>query len=387
MKQLENISPQQLNSLNIYYGNLDSLIINFITPLMKEFSPDVEFWFWERSCIGGKHLKVRWLKNSETDDIIRQKIIDSFTDYQKKYPSQAKSAYNDAATRRLIESEKRYVSEEELEFRQNCVVTLPYERKADEDATEELLTVLHNFLDDTREFCTKIIMSEADSKMVCLSLMAVFAMEQFGSLESGSIVFRAHWDNYENWFKPEILPEKIKQHYQLNKSEFHKIVQNIIDQHKSNELLINPLYNEWINILRRYRWLVFNMQKEEVVFMPSATTPEGVIATLDHLNKQNTDSRSEKFLRHLYSEPNYLGSLSTNKNLQMTRIMVNLTYHVFSNLGISAFQRMSFCYFLHRSVEEILGIDILDLLDEEMRKLLSVDSFNSKLELSKEDIS
>lgn len=160
-----------------------------------------------------------------------------------------------------------------------------------------------------------------------------------------------------------------------------------MDQHQNNELIKNPLYAEWINILRRCRYLVFFKQEEDVVFMPSATTPEGVVATLDHLKEQNTNSRSEKFLRHLYSEPDYLGSLSTNKNLQMTRVMVNLTYHVFSNLGISAFQRMSYCYFLHRSVEEILDIDILDLLDEKMREFLTIDSPDKNSEFSEMDIS
>lgn len=387
MKQLRNINSEQLNSLNIYYGNLDNLIINFITPLMDTFAQSPEFWFWERSCIGGKHLKVRFLKKTEADLAIEETILHAFTEFQTKNPSKTKPVYNEAATIRLIECEKRYVSEEELKIKHDCAVSMPYERKADEDATEELLEIMHNFLADTREFCTKIISSDIDRKLICLRLMAVFAVEQFGSLENGSIMFRAHWDNYENWFKPEHLPLKIKEHYRLNKPALHKVVQEIMDQHTNNELIKNPLYVEWINILRTYRFLVYQRQKEDIVFMPGATTPEGVVATLNHLNEQKTDTRSEKFLRHLYSEPNYLGSLSTNKNLQMTRIMANLSYHVFSNLGISAFQRMSFCYFLHRSVEDILGIDILDLLDEKMKTSLNLGMYNGNSGLDAVDIS
>ena len=361
----------QLNSLNIYYGDLDKLIIRCVTPVMDSLASDVRLWFWERGCIGGKHLKVRWLEKPETEAVGKKKIMQAVSGFLAKNPSRNTVNYHPSAVRRLIETEKRNVTKDELEQKKDCAVSLPYERRADEDASEELIEILHTFLSDTREFCTDIISSETDRKLLGLHLMAVFAIEQFGSLENGCITFRAHWDNYENWFKPSVLPEKIKQHYQTNKQSFHKIVNEIITLQRNDELDSNPVFAEWIKIIKKYRRIVHLKQEESVVFMPGATTPEGVIATSNYLNEQETRSRSEQFLRRLYSEPNYLGNLSANKGLQMTRIMVNLIYHVISNLGISAFERMSYCYFLHRSVEEILDIDILDKLDEQMKNFLT----------------
>ena len=71
----------------------------------------------------------------------------------------------------------------------------------------------------------------------------------------------------------------------------------------------------------------------------------------------------------------------------MTRVMVNLIYHVISNLGISAFERMSFCYFLHRSVEEILDIDIIDKLDEQMKNYLAQKQPPNEAQFGVEDLS
>jgi len=297
--------------------------------------------------------------------------LETVSEFLLKNPSKNSVVYNSSAVKRLIETEKRNVSEEEIEQKTDCVVEMPYERKADEDASEELLDLLHGFLNDSRKLCTGIISSGVDLNLTGLWLTGIFAIEQFGSLEAGCITFRAHWDNYENWFKPSVLPERIKQHYESNKTEFHKIVKEIMEQGKTGELLYNPIYAEWIGIIQRYRVLIVAKQDEGVVFMPGATTPQGVIDTNNYLNQQDTQSRSEQFLRRLYSEPDYLGSLGVSRDLQETRIMVNLVYHVISNLGISAYQRMAYCYFLHRSVEEVLNIDILDKLDEQMKTYLS----------------
>jgi hypothetical protein len=377
----------KLNSLNIYYGNLDKLITECVTPAMDSLSSEIRLWFWERACIGGKHLKVRWREKSENRPVVGEKLIRVFSEFQSKNPSRLSAVYHPSAVQRLIETEKRNVTQDELEQKTDCAVSMPYERQPDDDASDELIEILHCFLNDTREFCTKIILSEADRKLLGLQLIAVFAIEQFGDLENGCITFRAHWDNYENWFKPSILPERIKEHYASNKAEFHKIVNEIMTLHQNGELDSNPVYAEWIRILRKYRLLVHRKQEEFVVFVPNPTTPQGVIATSNYLNEQNTDSRSEEFLRRLYSEPDYLGSLSVNKGLQMTRVMVNLIYHVISNLGISAFQRMSFCYFLHRSVEEILDIDIIDKLDEQMKNYLAQKQPLSEAQFGAEDLS
>jgi hypothetical protein len=362
---------KQLTSISIYYDNLNKLITECVTPAMDSLADDINFWFWERSCIGGKHLKVRWREQSDDYSTVKDKLSEIVSEFLLKNPSKNSVVYNSSAVKRLVETEKRSVSEEELEHKIDCVVETPYERKADEDASEELLDILHKFLSDTRKLCTDIISSGIDRNLTGLWLTGIFAIEQFGSLEAGCITFRAHWDNYENWFKPSVLPERIKQHYESNKPAFHKIVKEIMEQGKTGEVLHNPVYAEWVEIIQKYRVLIVAKQNEGVVFMPASTTPQGVIDTSNYLNEQDTQSRSEEFLRRLYSEPNYLGSLSVSKDLQETRIMVNLVYHVISNLGVSAYQRMAYCYFLHRSVEEVLNIDILDKLDEQMKSYLS----------------
>jgi Lantibiotic biosynthesis dehydratase C-term len=378
---------RKINSINIYYGNLNKLLLECVNPTMETILSKTHLWFWERSAIGGKHLKLRWVADSERDFHVKKTLTEQISKFQAEYPSISEVNYKHSAVKRIAETEKRNIPADDFQYKVDCLVEKPYERLPDDDMSDELIEILHEFLSDTRSLCNKIIESGIDQKFLGLQLLAVFSFAQFGSLQSGCITFRAHWDNYENWFKPDILPKRIKEHYQANKTELHKIIQVLMRQNKAGKLLENELFSDWIKIINKYNIIVSQKQTDNIVFIPNATTVEGVIATSNYLNEQNTQSRSETFLRRLYSKPDYLGNLSVNKGLQLTRIMVNLVYHLISNIGISAFQRMSYCYFLHRSVEEILNIDLLDNLDEQMNRVLGENIGIAESEFVTQDLS
>ena len=233
--------------------NLDKLITECVTPAMDSLSSEIRFWFWERALHRRETSESQMARKIRKASGRRRETHSDFLRISVKKSESNTADYHPSAVKRLVETEKRNVTEDELEQKTDCAISMPYERRPDDDASAELIEILHYFLNDTREFCTKIILSEADRKLLGLQLMAVFAIEQFGGLENGCITFRAHWDNYENWFKPSVLPEKIKQHYASNKAEFHKIINEIILQNENGELDANPVYAEWIRILRKYR--------------------------------------------------------------------------------------------------------------------------------------
>ena len=360
-----------IKNINIYYSDLNRLITDCVSPEMEKRSSDISWWFWERGCIGGKHLKVRWLPCTDASIDMETDLLKNFQAYIIRHPSDSPSSYNAEAGKKLAKTENRLVSEDELKFRIDYAVSHPYTRTADENSSDDTIDLLHYFLADTREFCERNMSSKNGEQMLfVMQLMVVFAVEQFGNIAEGCITFRAHWDNYELWFKPEILAQRIKQHYEANKPQIQEVINDILERHRQGDLEKDARFVEWLEIIRKYRVLVYQKYLAGVTLISDPINEDDVIQTSILLGNDESDSRAKHFLSKLFNQTNYLGGVANNPGLQLTRITVNLIYHLFTNLGLSSFQRMSCTYFVHRSVEDIFDIDLVDVLDEHMKKAL-----------------
>ena len=144
----------------------------------------------------------------------------------------------------------------------------------------------------------------------------------------------------------------------------------MLDLHERNEIETDANFAAWIAILRKNRKMVYEHQRAGVKLISQPINQEDVLHTNSILQNDGLEGRSKEFLERLYRQPEYLGRLAEIQGLQVTRITINLIYHMFSNLGISFFERMSCSYFVHRSVEEILNIDLADSLDVHMKKVI-----------------
>jgi hypothetical protein len=360
----------KIKSANIYYTDLDKLILQCVTPEMENLSSNFDLWFWERGCIGGKHLKVRWVEKKDANNI--QKVFfGNVRKFLKQNPSvDSRNSYKIEAGKKLAKTERRKVSESELVYRVNEIKSFSYKRTYDIDSSEITIDILHNFLHDSRQLCTQFLSNKPNKVSLVMSLMLIFAIEQFDNVEEGCIGFRAHWDNYEHWFKPAILSQRIKQHYEANKSAIHQVVKHILEIHENQEILKNHEFVKWISILRKYRMMVYKHQLAGNTLISKPINEKGVVETSLLLKDDGKNGRSKQFLEKLYKQTNYLGNLAELQGLQMTRITINLIYHMFSNLGVSSFERMSCSYFVHRSVEELLDIDLANVLEKHMKKAI-----------------
>lgn len=368
----------KIKSVNIYYADLDKLILECVTPEMTKRASNLDLWFWERGCIGGRHLKVRWIEKEDSTDI-KTSLFRNVNKFLKANPSpDSAEKYNSAAGRKLARTERREISESQFTYKIDKIRSYPYERKFDIDSSEEAVEILHQFLHDSRGLCTEFLSSKLNKTSLVMSLMLIFALEQFDNIEEGCIGFRAHWDNYEHWFKPPALAQRIKQHYESNKPAIQKVVKNILELHERNEIETDAKFAAWISILRKNRMMVYKHQLAGVKLISQPINQEDVINTNSMLENDGLEGRSKHFLERLYKQPEYLGRLGEIQGLQMTRITINLIYHMFSNLGISFFERMSCSYFVHRSVEDLLKIDLADVLDTHMKKVIG-DKFISTI--------
>lgn len=360
-----------IKNINIYYGDLNRLITDCVTPEMEKRSSQISSWFWERGCIGGRHLKVRWIPRTDMLIDIETDLLKNFQDYILCHPSNPPLTYNLEAGKKLAKTEHRLVSEDELKFRLDCAVSEPYTRTFDENSSDDTIDLLHYFLADTREFCTRNMPSENGQKVLfVMQLMVVFAVVQFDNVAEGCITFRAHWDNYELFFKPQTLAQRIKQHYKTNRHQINEIVGDILERYEKGALENDPEFVEWMEIVKKYRNIVYQKYLAGVTLISQPINEDDVIGTSDLLSNVESESRAKHFLSRLFDQTNYLGGLVNNPGLQITRITVNLMYHLFTNLGLSSFQRMSCTYFVLRSVEDIFNIDLADVLNEHMKKVL-----------------
>ena len=353
---------------NVYYTDIDRLILNCVHPVLERCRGTLDLCFWERHFAGGPHLRVRMRGSAEATAGVGRELIQEAQSFFLAFPSQRSPEYSHELTRRLLALEGEEVQDEDLLYRVDQILERPYDRLHHRLASDEAAGVLESFLHDSEELAVAILSSDSPKMETMLRLYFLEALFVSGSLVRGSVSFKSHWEGFGAVSATRDLNERIEKSYTKNRESIKETMLEVQEEY-DNTTPPNPLLSDWLALLDRYRERAASILEAGIHLTHQPSTAEEVRQSWEHLSPRMV--RESSFVNAIYKDARFMASAQFEPRLLIPRVLTNLLYSMASLVGLRPLDRMVLCYYAHRAVEEHFGCDLTDVLRETIEQVVN----------------
>ena len=342
-----------IRSINIYYSDIDKLILEFAVPCLRHWSPRLHRTFFERRCLEGRNLRIR-LESDDEGTLAEActAIEHQARHYLKQHPSATLPSLSSDAAAKLAEIERAPHFEPGQQF-SNQVFLADYERESPRDGSPELLDLLHTFLDKSSRLAA-LALQTPEQKFERFLEVVFLSTFLFGETPAeGAVTYHAHWAVLAHWFEPRALIRHIVDSYPQRREHCRRIFHRVRNDRQ------NPFLSNTAAAINEAIRTAHGNAQNLAGSIEYAATVDTLKSTYQLLDK---DGEGFPFLDTLYADGRYLADVTFNPAVQVTRLTVNLLYHFAAQLGLRAVDRFAACYYVQQTIAEESGANYQAIL-------------------------
>jgi hypothetical protein len=356
-------------SYHIYYSDVDQLLINCVHPFLRRAVDQLERWPWRRHYAGGPHLRVALRASAPIAQRIGEELEAHANSFISANPSSDLPRYSPERAANLLQDEGEIASPEELVYRNNVVVERPYRRDRYVYASEEAAVLSEDFRHDVAELAVSIIVDAGGKTEAMLRLFFLLALTiGDGDARPGSVSFKSHWEGFASWSEPALV-DRVRAGYDRMRARITAVFEEVLHFWNHPDSDQSGLLGEWQRIIAAYEARSRRLIEDGIHLTSQPTDPEAARAMRNRVFERMR--RDSAFVRRLWADERFMASLQYEPNFLVPRVLTNLLYLLVAAVGLHAIDKMTLCYYAHRTVEENFGCDLDDVLDRTIQHVTS----------------
>ncbi|MGP4060419.1 lantibiotic dehydratase C-terminal domain-containing protein [Halobacillus sp. H74] len=345
------------NTLNLYYHGSDKnkVIINEIDPIIQYLKSEnlIEGFYFVRHWVKGPHLRLNFkcdstLFNHQVIPIVSGKL----EKFLKHYPSEdikevdVHTHYKELAKMELI-------TEDIFPFEDNnSIKTSTYETHT--LLGKQGLFVKEKYCTETYGLIVELLRRSNERKDQLfndLMHIMILCISTVDDMRFTYLSFRSHSESMLHGFdKNNRLRDRFENQYNKNQ----KLIMSIIKRIERKELN-DEFFVKWVNHFNQFHSLVKKLVENKEIKPPMPEDTENFYRENGFPKNWVTKDMSN-FHNMLYSRKSF-DSVINSDIFNTLRIMLNVLYVTFGQVGIKPLERYYLCYLVANGVEDFFNIN------------------------------
>lgn len=348
---------------HVYYTDLDRLVAE-VEQVFADLGDRLSRAFWERHIGGGPHLRVHVAPTAHAPGAA-DAVAERLRAFVAAHPSTPLTTYNPESAARLLAFEADDASD--VAYRVNVVETHPYRRSKSTFESDGAVALLESFYEATGPLVLRILHDDTPRRETLFRIFLLTCLQMNGAYPRGAVAFKSHWQGVAYSDQGASLAGVIRQTYQAQRIGLHDhlpAVRRAFDEGLSDA----PLLAEWARITDACVAQARTLKQTGRPVLSSGSPTDGWFQTREAVMTADTPS---PFLQELFENPALIERMLADPHAQDCRLRVNLLYLFVAHLGLRPVDRFAMGYFTFRSVEDVYGVDLLDVFREQKARLLN----------------
>ncbi|MGH1364944.1 MAG: lantibiotic dehydratase C-terminal domain-containing protein [Calditrichia bacterium] len=357
-------------NVNVYYSNLDKLILDCVEPTMNEKHEQIVDWFWDRHYAGGMHLRIRFKCSQNESEALIGELTDVFERFLLAHPLPAQKSYDVNRVEQMLQKEEEEYTPEDLLFRTNCVVNRPYLRFQEKYLSQESVYFLEDFYCEAKPLCLQMMRSNDQKTVSMLKLYFLTALMLGKSYPAGVVGYRSHWEGFRMQMAEQNVGvlDAIEKVFRSNKSNLEELMLVIEKQHRGEETPCDLLLESWGKLINKYRTRALELFDRGVPILPQFNSEEELDVVR---NKYARQKEKSEFVERLYEDKRFFLAIKDSRSFTGNRIVLTMLYNMVGLLGLSMMEKFQLCYLAHQTVENYFQSDSLEILAANIRETIA----------------
>jgi len=350
-----------LRGFDLYYTDLDSLILDCVQPIVLGHRQRLATLYWERHYAGGPHLRLRTRGDAEAMDALSEELIPAAEQFFRDRPSPELESYSQERTAELLRREGATVeSPDALEYRNNLLVPRDERSGPASVPTHEAGRLLESFQHDVMPLAGRILADRRPRREVMVRLFFLQGLVVAGDLRQGSVSWRSHWEGFAAATPSDETLDRIRSAYRSRRAFLRRLMLEVATVHEAGTWHKDPVLETWRELLLSYR----RRTRETLTSGGQLTRQPATVEEAERFRAEMTRGwvRETAFLETFCADDAFLTSIQHEQRILVPRVLVNLLYVLLAAVGLSPIDKLVLCYFAHRTVEDHFGCDLREIL-------------------------
>lgn len=349
------------HSAHIYYyePDKDALLLDAIRPLLHQLRPVVERAYVVRHWRQGPHLRLHVRTDPHTwATTVQPQLEHTIGAYLRAHPSTAGLDERTELPIHLLLA-KREEEHGPLTpwYPDNSIQYQPHDPRLHVLGDQQVADLLGDLLAESTELLFDLleyVRSGADTKeLLSLGLMLASPHTLAPPLHRSFMSYRSH---AEGWLAASTDPEGTRAGFE---DYYRTHCQTLTDRARSVIATLEnrsdgepvPFVRDWATLLTTYADRAMPLIEADLVYQETpAPLP--------------TDPPRPGYLQMLFSNRAYRERVLDTPHFRRHRLGLNWTYLQLNRLGQTPFLRMRTCYILAKTVEDVCGVSVDDMVNE-----------------------
>jgi Lantibiotic biosynthesis dehydratase C-term len=360
-------------SYHLYYGDIDTLILECVNPFLERSRPRLERCFWERHFAGGPHLRVRLRGSPAETRVLGDELAREAGRFITDRPSADLVTYSEANAAALMRKEGEEPDPAALRYRNNVVEEHGYQPPRHVFASDDALALAEDFRHDSMPLAARVLASQRPKNEHLLRLFFLQALDVCrGDLPGGCVSCKSHWEGFAASFPSPQVVERIRANQHRNRDAILTTMHEVTERYEQGTLDQDPVLAGWSELLERYRTRTRADLAAGKQITDQPETPEEARQVREKMFAHfHTDNA---FARTFWADDRFIASFGAESRWMVPRVLTNLLYQFVATVGIGPIDRMALCYFAFRTVEEHYACDLGEILEANIAQTVAANS-------------
>lgn len=343
------------NTLNLYYHGSDKnkVITNEITPIIEEMKEKklIEGFYFIRHWVKGPHLRLNFKCGAQQfNQQVVPLISNKLNVFLKHQPSEdIKEDEIIAHYRELAKME--VITEDIVPFEKNNTLKIStYDTKS--LLGEKGLLIKEEYCSKTYDLVIELLTRFQNHKSKLLHDLIYIMLICITSVDDMRLTylsFRSHSESMLNGFdKNKRLRDRFEQQYIKNQSFIKSIINNVHNKELNDDFLV-----QWSTYLNQFYTCVKNLVEQGKLRPPLPEDTEHFYREYG-LPKNWIVEEMSDFHNMLYSRKAF-DAAKDSTSFKSLRIMLNVLYITFGQVGLKPVERYYLCYLVANGVEDFFN--------------------------------